>query len=372
MKKVIIIGSLLFLSTGCSTVDSVMDTTNAINYKKSNSVKTLEFPPDLTAPEFDRAFTLPASGGVSASVVNQQRSNGYSNGYSNGSLTVLPSVTTMRIGGSDGTRWLDVDASANNLWPQIRDFWRSLGIDVVKDEPRIGIMLTEWAENRAGLPKDWLRQALGNILQGIFDAGTRDQYRVRVEKLAADKTRIYLTHKGSEKIITETGVGWELRPPKRELEAEMLNRLHAFLQGDKYSATKNINESDAAQTMSLVTLVTEDGRPILQIHERYNKAWARTSVMLERMGLSVESRKQAQGIYGVVYNGDEKGENTGGFLARFFQGKRTFLTKGSVYQVHIRDAGRLVELKVMDEDGIPLPVDQSKKILARLKQEFDR
>jgi outer membrane protein assembly factor BamC len=344
-----------------------MDTTNGINYKKNNSVKTLEFPPDLTAPEFDAAFTLPSSG-VSALAVNQQRLKG----YSSRDVTVLPRVANMRIGRSGVMRWLEVDASVNSLWPQIRDFWRSLGVDVVKDEPRIGIMVTEWAENRAGLPKDWLRQALGSILQGTFDGASRDQYRIRVERAEGNKTRIYLTHKGSEKIVTESGVGWELRPPKHELEAEMLNRLHAFLQGDKYSATKNTKESDATQTTSLVTLVTEDGRPILQIHESYKKAWVRTGIMLERMGLSVESRKRSEGIYGVVYNGDESLGNTGGFFARLFQGKRTFLTKGAVYQIHLRDAGRLGELKVMDEEGVPLSVIEAQRILDRLKQEFDR
>ncbi len=368
MKKVIIIGSLLFLSTGCSTVDSLMDTTNGINYKNSNSIKTLEFPPDLTAPQFDAAFALPVSGSISASTVNQQRADR----YSGSEVNVLPTSADMHMGSSGTVRWLDVDASANSLWPKIRDFWRSLGVNVVKDEPRIGIMVTEWAENRAGLPKDWLRQALGSMLQGTFDAGQRDQYRVRVEKTSANKTRIYLTHKGSEKIVTETGVGWELRPPKHELEAEMLNRLQAFLQGDQYSATKNVNKSDAAQTNSLVTLVTEDGNPILQVHESYKKAWARTGVMLERMGLNVESRKQSQGIYGVIYSGDEAVANTGGFFSRLFQGKRTFLTKGDEYQIHIRDAGRLAEVRVMDEEGKPLPIAQSQRILARLKQEFDR
>ncbi|MCK5810916.1 MAG: outer membrane protein assembly factor BamC [Cocleimonas sp.] len=368
MKKVIIVSSILFLSSGCSTVDGLMDTTNGINYKNNNSIKTLEFPPDLTAPKFDAAFTLPVSGSVSASAVNNQKSDRYSGRDAN----VLPTSATMRIGSSGTARWLDVDISANSLWPKIRDFWRSLGVNVVKDEPRIGIMVTEWAENRAGLPKDWLRQALGSVLQGTFDAGQRDQYRVRVEKTNAKKTRIYLTHKGSEKIVTETGIGWELRPPKHELEAEMLNRLQAFLQGDKYSATKNVNQSDATQTTSLVTLVTEDSSHILQVHESYKKAWARTGVMLERMGLNVESRQQSQGIYGVVYNGDEAVENTGGFISRLFQGKRTFLTKGGEYQIHIRDAGRLSEVRVTDEEGKPLSEIQSQKILARLKQEFDR
>jgi uncharacterized lipoprotein len=152
----------------------------------------------------------------------------------------------------------------------------------------------------------------------------------------------------------------------------MLNRLHAFLRGDKYSATKNTNTSDAGQANSLATLVMEDKHPILQVHETYKKAWARTSVMLERMGLNVESRKQSKGIYSVVYKGDESVDNTGGFFSRLFQGQRTFLTKGAVYQIHIRDAGRLAEVKVMDEEGKPLPIVQSQKILTRLKEEFDR
>lgn len=368
MKKVIVIGSIVLLSSACSSVDRLVDTTNGINYKKSSSIKTLEFPPDLTAPEFDSAFALPSSGSVKASSINRQAANQ----HKGNDVNVLPVSMDMRIGGSGTVRWLDVDTNANSLWPKIRDFWRSLGVSVVKDEPRIGIMVTEWAENQAGLPKDWLRQALGSLLQGTFDAGMRDQYRIRVERVEAKKTRIYLTHKGSEKVITETGVGWELRPPKHELEAEMLNRLHAFLRGDKYNATKNTNKSDSRQTNSLATLIMEDGRPILQVHETYKKAWARTSVMLERMGLTVESRKPSQGIYSVVYKGDESVENTGGFFSRLFQGERTFLTKGAVYQIHVRDAARLTEVKVVDEEGKPLSVPQSQKILMRLKQEFDR
>ena len=366
MKNVIVVSLVMVSLSGCATVDKLADTTNGVNYKNSRSIKTLEFPPDLTSPEFDHAFVLPSAGSIRASAMQDETFGSGRN------LNVLPQAKNMRIGSDGNVRWLDVDASANALWPQMRDFWRSLGIDVVRDEPRIGIMETEWAENKAGLPMDWLRQALGKVLQSTFDAGTRDQFRIRVERPSVNKTRIYLTHKGSEKIITETGVGWELRPPKHELEAEMLNRLQAFLQGDKYSATKNTNESDASQTSSLVSLVIEDGRPILQVHEAYNKAWVRTGIMLERMGLSVESRKQSQGIYDVLYNGDEAVENTGGFFSRLFKGKQTFLTKGSQYQIHIRDAGRLAEIKVMDEEGVPLPVSQSQKILSRLKQEFDR
>lgn len=369
MRNIIVASSVLVVLSGCSSVDNFVDTTNSINYKNSQSTKTLDFPPDLTAPEFDSAFALPSGGSVTASAVNNQSQS--RSGVA-GADNVLPTSADMRMGVSGNVRWLEVDAAANTLWPQIRNFWRTLGVQVKRDEPRVGIMETDWAENRAGLPMDWLRKALGKTFQGTFDAGTRDQYRVRLERPSANKTKIYLSHKGAEQMVTDTGVFWQLRPSKPELEAEMLNRLQAFLQGDKYSATKNTSESDAVQTSSQVNLVSEDGSYILKVGEAYPKAWVRTGIMLDRMGLVVESRNQGKGFLNVVYSGDESVENTGGFFSRMFKGKTTFLAKSSKYQIHMRDAGRMTEIRVMDEDGEPLAAAESQRILARLKQEFDR
>lgn len=368
MKKVVIVGSTLVLLSACSTFERFTDTTTAVDYSNSGSIKALDFPPDLTAPEFDDAFAMPSAGSVRASAIQNQGSTS----YRGRNIEVLPASTNMRIGISGNVRWLDIGAPANVLWPKMKDFWRSIGVGLKRDEPRIGIMETEWLEKRAGLPMDWVRKTFGKLFQGSFDSGTRDRFRIRVERPSANTTRIFLTHKGAEQIVTDSGVGWELRPPKRELEAEMLNRLQAFLQGDKYSATRNVAESDASQTSSLVSLMTEDGNPVLQVNEPYSKAWVRTAIMLERMGLNVESRNQAQGIYGVEYNGDDELASSGGFFSRIFKGRRTLLTKGTAYQIHIRDAGRFAAVRVMDEEGVPLPADKAQKVLSRLKLEFDR
>jgi len=220
---------MLVSISGCSVVDNVMDTKNRINYKNNSSVKALEFPPDLTAPEFDMAFALPADGVVNASSLGNVSTGHTIDGRA---ISVLPKSTGMHIGGQGNIRWLDVAAPAEKLWPRIRDFWRSMGISVKKDEPKIGIMVTDWAENRAGLPMDWFRRSLGKMFQGAYDAGSRDQYHIRIEKPSSSATRIYLTHKGAEKVITDTVSGWEFRPSNHVLEAEMLNRLKAFLQGD--------------------------------------------------------------------------------------------------------------------------------------------
>ena len=356
--------------SGCSAVDNALDTKNTINYKNNKSSKILDFPPDLTKPEFDMAFALPADGVVSAASFNQT-SGGYT--VDGRKLNVLPQSTSMQIHSQGTLRWLEVAAPAETLWPQIRDFWRTVGIDVKRDEPRIGIMETEWAQNRAGLPLNWFNKALSSVFKDGYDAGTRDRYKVRLEKPSASTTRIYLTHKGAEKVITDTISGWVLVPAKHELEAEMLNRLKAFLQGDTISATKaRSSASDATQTSSLVSLVTQEGQTILQVHDNYKRAWVLTGIMLDRMGLVAEKRNQAAGIYEVIYRGNDEDKAKQGFFSKLIGGRKTILVKGDTYQVHVQDAGKISVIRITDDEGKPLNKKRATLALTRLKQEFDR
>lgn len=367
ISKVFVLLMLMSLSA-CSTVDNFIDTKNRINYKNNRSVKALDFPPDLTAPEFDMAFALPSNGVVSANSLGST-SAGYT--VDGRKISVLPKSTSMRITTQGKIRWMDVAAPAEALWPRLRDFWRSVGISVKRDEPRIGIMVTDWAENRADLPMDWFRKALGKRFQNAFDAGTRDRFHMRLEKPSSGTSRIYLTHKGAEKVLTGTITGWELRPANHTLEAEMLNRLRAFLQGDIGAANSTVTK-DLNKTTSLVDLVTQEGQPILQVNDNYKRAWVLTGIMLDRMGLVVEKRNQSAGVMDVVYRGDDEDKAKRGFFSRVFGGRKTILVKGREYQVHIQDTGKLSVIRMMDEEGKPLPKRLSQLVLARLKKEFDR
>ncbi len=369
LSMLLILGLSLLGASACSTVDNFMDTSNRINYRNNKAVKLLDFPPDLTAPEYDMAFTIPADGVVRASNVNNQTGSYTLDGRQ---INVLPKSLGIRSGGIANSRWLDVNSPAELLWPKLREFWRSVGISVKRDEPRIGIMETEWAENRAGLPMNWFHKALNGALQGAFDAGTRDRYRIRLEKPSDQTTRIFLTHKGAEKIVSESGAGWELRPANHELEAELLNRLKAFLQGDTNAAKSSKLTTTATQSASLASLVTQDGHKVLQIHDNYKRAWVLTGVMLDRMGLVVEKRNQSAGIYTVTYRGDDQDAEKRGFFSRIFGGRKTILIKGQEYQIHVQDSGKLSNVRVTDEEGKPLNDKQATQVLSRLKKEFDR
>jgi len=369
--KLTILAFMLVNISACSIVDNFVDIkVSNLDYKNNQSVKALDFPPDLTAPEFDMAFALPSDGVVSASSI-KNRSSGYT--LDGRQISVLPKSTNIHFGGAGTSRWLDVDTSAEALWPKLRGFWRSMGIPIKRDEPRIGIMETEWVVNRAGLPLNWFNKAIGKVLGSGYDAGSQDRFRARVEKPTPTTTRIFITHKGAEKVVTGSISGWELRPANHELEAEMLNRLKVFLQGDVVGkARSSMSGKESTQTTSLVNIVTQEGLPVLQIHDNYKRSWILAGIMLDRMGLVVEKRNQAAGIYDVRYQGNDEDTAKRGFFGRIFGGRKTLLNKGNDYQVHIQDAGRLSVLRIMDEEGKPLNKKLSQLVLARLKKEFDR
>ncbi len=375
LLKLFMASFVLMSVSACSVVDNFVDTKkNRVNYQNNKSVKALDFPPDLTAPEFDMAFVLPADGVASAAAMDN-----VANGFTRDGrqINVLPKSTNIRSGGVGTIRWLDVDASAESVWPKLRDFWRSTGIPVKRDEPRIGIMETEWVVNRAGLPLNWFNKAMGKVLGSGYDAGSRGRFRVRLEKPTAAITRVFLTHKGAEKVITGSISGWELRPANHELEAGMVNRLKAFLQGDVVGAAKRqasgqLSGSDANQTSSLASLVEQEGQPILQIHDNYKRAWVLTGIMMDRMGLVAEKRNQSAGIYHVTYRGNDEDTAKRGFFKRMFGGRKTLLVKGEDYQVHVQDGGKLSIVRITDDEGKPLSKRLSQLVLARLKQEFDR
>jgi outer membrane protein assembly factor BamC len=65
----------------------------------------------------------------------------------------------VRIERAGNTRWLVVSRPADQLWGPVREFWQENGFLLTLDQANLGIMETDWAENRAKLPQDFIRNA---------------------------------------------------------------------------------------------------------------------------------------------------------------------------------------------------------------------
>ena len=154
---------------GCSVLQG-----DRIDYKSTSKAPTLEVPPDLTALSRDTRFNVPG-GNVTASAYNTGQSQA-------GVPVAAASVSDVRIERSGNQRWLVVARPAEALWSPIRDFWQDNGFLLTQDRQDIGVMETDWAENRAKIPQDIIRSTIGKLIDSAFDSGERDKFRTRLER----------------------------------------------------------------------------------------------------------------------------------------------------------------------------------------------
>ena len=101
--------STLFLASCSSFNSSLKLPEHKINYKNSQSVKSLEVPPDLTAPEFDSTYAVDAKGTVSAAAYNRHDGRAAVR-----STQVLPTVQGLQIKRAGSVSWLEVQAPRRN------------------------------------------------------------------------------------------------------------------------------------------------------------------------------------------------------------------------------------------------------------------
>ncbi|NQW94410.1 MAG: outer membrane protein assembly factor BamC, partial [Polaromonas sp.] len=141
------------LLSGCSTMNDVLKG-DKIDYKTSGKAgPSLDVPPDLTQLTRETRYVVPGTA-VSA--------NAFQVGQGAQALPVAAlAVGDVRIERSGSQRWLVVNRPADKLYGSIRDFWLESGFLLALDQENLGIMETDFAENRAKLPQDFIRETLG-------------------------------------------------------------------------------------------------------------------------------------------------------------------------------------------------------------------
>jgi outer membrane protein assembly factor BamC len=136
-----------------------------IDYKSAEKARgpRLEVPPDLTQLQRDNRYAIPEAnkGVATASGYQLEQQNKPTT-----DVTVAPTSKgdEIRIERDGSQRWLVVKQTPEQLWPQIKDFWQDSGFLINIESPDTGVMETDWAENRAKIPQDFIRNTLGKVL----------------------------------------------------------------------------------------------------------------------------------------------------------------------------------------------------------------
>ncbi|NDI84435.1 outer membrane protein assembly factor BamC [Undibacterium crateris] len=343
-----IIGAVALVGlTGCSSISNLIEP-NKIDYKsagKANAV-SLEVPPDLTQIRRDSRFAIPDANKSTATASGYNLEKGAKAQSSTVAATVAPGqIKDMRIVRDGSQRWLVVSQKPEDVWPQLKDFWQELGFLVVIENQEAGVMETDWAENRAKIPQDIIRNTLGRVIDSLYSTGERDKFRTRLERTADGKLEIYISHRGAQEVVTgaqKDGTVWTPRAADPGLEAEFLSRLMVRLGSD--AETAKVAVKTAAEEKSHSKLLKNGEQNYVEVDESFDRSWRRVGLALDRVGFTVEDRDRSQGVYFVRYidqdiDAKTKGASEGFFSKLFSFGSSDAAKEAQRYRILVKNAG---------------------------------
>ena len=361
---------------GACSFNTTLLEAKKVDYKSQGQLAPLEIPPDLTTPVRDNRYIVPDTGKSSATYSGYEADKVQQAKVGNVQSGVLPVVDKMRIERAGTQRWLVVQEPPEKLWPLVRDFWQENGFLINVNLPEAGVMETDWAENRAKIPEDWLRNTLGKILDQIYSTAERDKFRTRLERTDDGGTEIYISHRGMiEKFadsVNKQQAVWQARDPDPGLEAEFLRRLMIRL-GTQEEKAKQIVASTAAPVAPARAAIQQGsagGVETLEVFEPFDRAWRRVGLALDRVGFTVEDRDRQKGQYFVRYADADaemkQKDGEKGMLSKLAFWKEDPKVKAEQYRVHIRQfAGKCV-VQVLDKDGAAANTPTTHRIVALL------
>lgn len=213
--------ALIASLAACSSFDGTFSSDKVDYRSQARQTTGLDVPPDLTQLARDGRAQV-QGGAISASALQQQSGASRGATAAAGPQVAVASTGEVSLQRNGDTRWLHTNQTPEQLWPLLRSFWQERGLTLVKDDPSVGVMETDWAENRARLPQDIIRKTIGKVFDSVYSTGERDLYRTRVERAANGGTDIFIVHRGMQEVYSSNQrdqTVWQPRPPSPRWKA---------------------------------------------------------------------------------------------------------------------------------------------------------
>ena len=252
----------------------------AVNYETNENVDSLVIPPDLTAPSSQGSFTK---------VIEVDNSN------------VLKRVQNVEVKRDKYRRWLLVDLPPNEVWTLSKEFFRSYGFTIEKENQKIGVLETDYLEIETNVPDKSLgaiRASLSKILKTQYGLPIADKYRIRIEPTANPmETEVYLTLSSIGEVVNGAMRVWQPREKDVELETEMLLQLMIFLGSERADSIAKIQSNLEEKKTNLSVVLSETGYASLVFPFDKNESWELLGWALDELSIDIDDRDQLEGSY---------------------------------------------------------------------------
>jgi outer membrane protein assembly factor BamC len=353
---------------GCDTPSTSLG--KKIDYKSVTSAPALEIPPDLRSPQYDDRYNVSTASGLAARDATRPKS---------GDQIAPNQIADARIVKAGNERWLQVRATPEQAWNITRQFWIDQGFVLSNELPASGVMETDWAENRAEMPPDFLRSSLGKVADLFYTTYKREKYHTRIERGSEPgMVDIYISSRVMEQVPTAkidnsspAAFAWALLPPNPGQDAEWLGRLmvrFGMPETQAVAAVQATGPGGAAQERAKLQKAS-DGVNQLVLDDSFDRAWRRVGLALDRIGFTVVDRDRSKGEYFVRYSDPETAAKNEGLLSKlmFWKDKGE---KPEQYKITVAQSDPRSIVTVQDPNGAPDKTATGEKILTLLKDQL--
>ena len=252
-----------------------------VNYQGDDTIDSLVIPPDLTKPNSQGLFV------ENLGVTDK--------GYK---VTEVKNVEVKR---DAYRRWLLVDMPPSEVWSLSKEFFRSFGFNIEKENQKIGILETDYLEIDTKVPDKSLgaiRAMLSKALKTQYGLPIADKYRIRIESLDdPNQSEVYLTLTSIGEVVKGEQRLWQSREKDVELETEMLLNLLVFLGSDRSEAINKIQASNERPESPVSVVKSESGYATLVFPYNKKQAWSYLGWALDELYVDIEDRDAIDGSY---------------------------------------------------------------------------
>jgi outer membrane protein assembly factor BamC len=258
----------------------------------------------------------------------------------------LQKVKIQRLG---DRRWININVSASAVWPRLRAWMNSSGIDVVAANPETGEIETVW-------------------LKFTDDEANKDRFKIFVEPgYHAASSEVRVLHSREEVDADESLAVWPASSVDDARESWMVDEI----------ANALASQSDA-ETVSLLAqeiggepkskVLPNAAPPALVLSVDFDRAWASLLGSIPGVDMTVVTRSRENGTISIQYHPQPEGAvHENGFFANLFSSSATIQVTD--LQLIVQEGDDLVTVTVA-QPGSAIAPDLARQVLEKTRNQL--
>jgi outer membrane protein assembly factor BamC len=252
-------------------------------------------------------------------------------------------VRIQRLGDEE---WVLASVAPGQLWPQVRSFLSTNGVQVARVDARAGLIETGWFRGR--------------------DARMDERYRFRIEQgVQRNTSELHVVQMYQAGDIER----WPEASADKKRGSDMLMMVAQYIASSTETAPVSMMAQQAISATGRVNLLEDqNGQPYIRLQLPYYRAWASTERALRESSFQIRDLDRSSGIFYVRFVPPE--DEDGGWFGWLFgddnEASKELSDQDDLVTMQQVDESQ-VHITLAREDGKALELAQAQNLLSLIK-----